>query len=937
MAIDVKTQPHTPGRRTASTDWLAAHIATIGKVLLIAFLLLFPVVYGQASSSKFAINVMSQAGLYAIVTMSVGLILGQAGQLSFGHSAFYGIGAYTCGLLILHFHVNTFLAWVAGAAAAGLVALIIGRPVLRLKYFYLALATIGLGQIFLAIVFEWKWGGASNGFGPVDPLSIFGFKFDTEMRKYYMIWVVAIIILLFLARLLKYRVGRALRGLAISEIASSTLGVRTANWKLLAFVFNAVFCGIAGGLFAFLYGAVSPQNFLFSASVLPIVMMLVGGDRTIYGSILGALIMTWVVNGFSGSMLQYNGTVYSVIMILLLLFLPAGILGLRPKMARRLWAKIKGDTLEEAPREAAVEIPVAAAVGAYGAADADTAVLEGATSRAMPTPESLAPPVAASAAVPAPAGPATQLGGLLREDLARQKSEMRGGPLLRVQDVSVHFGGLKAVSEVSMEVREGSITALIGPNGAGKTTLFNAISRLQDMTEGRIWFGDTEVTKLDPANTARVGMARTFQNLRIFVNMSVLENVLVGCHRHERSGFWSGGLGFPTQRREEKRSRQRAMDALDLVGLREQADLPASSLPYGKQRLVEIARALASEPKLLLLDEPAAGMNSSEREHLISRIQIIREAGVTVLLVEHDVDLVMDISDEVNCLDYGKLIACGIPEKIQKDEKVIAAYLGVDRGEVDLCATRHLVDGESCPVPEDMLVVDGLVTSYGSIEALHGVSLTVHKGMVVAVLGANGAGKSTLLHTISGIVHPNRGHVQFEGVNITKMAPEKVVSLGICQVPEGRQLFPTLAVEDNLVVGATGRKDRRSLADDIAYVYELFPILGERRKQEAGTLSGGEQQMLAIGRALTGHPTLLLLDEPSMGLAPLAVERIFEALAKLNKEGLTMLMVEQNAEMALSLAHNAVVLQTGNVTLSGTATRLRQDDRVRASYLGGQG
>jgi ABC-type branched-subunit amino acid transport system ATPase component/ABC-type branched-subunit amino acid transport system permease subunit len=916
MAVDVKTQAQTPGRRAARLDALAGHMPTIGKVLLIVFLLVFPIIYKSASDSNYALNVMSQAGLFAIVTMAVGLVLGQAGQLSFGHSAFYGIGAYTCGLLILKFHVNTFAAWVAGAAAAGLVALVIGRPVLKLKYFYLALATIGLGQIFLAIVFEWKWGGASNGFGPVKALSIFGFDFTTQMRKYYLIWVVAILILLFLSRLLKYRVGRALRGLAISEIASSTLGVRNANWKLLAFVFNAVFCGIAGGLFAFLYGAVSPQNFLFAASVLPIVMMLVGGDRSIYGSVIGALIMTWVTNGFSGTMLQYNGTVYSVIMILLLLFLPAGILGLRPKMARRLWAQIKGETLEETPVAA---LASAGAVGAGAAPEFGTA-------------EQGSPALAASVAV----GP--QIGGLLREDLARQKSEMRGaGPLLRVQDVSVHFGGLKAVSEVSLEVQEGSITALIGPNGAGKTTLFNAISRLQEMTGGRIWFDDTELTKLDPASAARVGMARTFQNLRIFVNMSVLDNVLVGCHRHEKSGFWSGGLGFPSQRREEKRSRQRAMDALELVGLKDQAMLPASSLPYGQQRLVEIARALASEPRLLLLDEPAAGMNSGEREYLIARIQTIRDAGVTVLLVEHDMGLVMDISDEINCLDYGKLIACGTPEKIQGDEKVIAAYLGVDRGEVDLCATRDLVDGESCPVPEELLVVEGLVTSYGSIEALHGVSLTVHKGMVVAVLGANGAGKSTLLHTISGIVHPNHGHVRFQGADITKMAPEKIVAKGICQVPEGRQLFPTLSVEDNLVVGATGRKDRGSLADDIAYVYELFPILGERRKQAAGTLSGGEQQMLAIGRALTGHPTLLLLDEPSMGLAPLAVERIFEALAKLNQEGLTMLMVEQNAEMALSLAHNAVVLQTGNVTLSGTATLLRQDDRVRASYLGGQG
>ena len=254
---------------------------------MIVVLLIWPLIYTQLTDSNYALNVMTQAGLYAILTISVGLVLGQAGQLSFGHSAFYGIGAYTCGLLVLKFGVPTLLAWMAGAAAAGVVALIVGRPVLKLKYFYLALATMGLGQIFLAVVFEWKWAGASNGFGPVSPLNIFGFEFDTQLRRYYMVWVVGIIILLFVARLLKYRVGRALRGLAVSEIASSTLGVRNPNWKLLAFIFNAVFCGIAGGLFAFVYMAVSPQNFSFAASVLPIVMMLVGGDRYVYGWVVG--------------------------------------------------------------------------------------------------------------------------------------------------------------------------------------------------------------------------------------------------------------------------------------------------------------------------------------------------------------------------------------------------------------------------------------------------------------------------------------------------------------------------------------------------------------------------------------------------------------------------------------------------------------------------
>jgi branched-chain amino acid transport system ATP-binding protein len=467
------------------------------------------------------------------------------------------------------------------------------------------------------------------------------------------------------------------------------------------------------------------------------------------------------------------------------------------------------------------------------------------------------------------------------------------------------------------------------PNGAGKTTLFNAVSRLQSVTAGKVLFAGRDITRLTPSEAARAGMARTFQNLRIFGNMSVLENVLVGCHRHEHSGMLSDGLGLPKQRAEEKASRERAMKTLELLGLEEYALRPASSLPYGIQRLVEIARAVASEPRLLMLDEPAAGMNASERAYLVERIARIRDAGITVLLVEHDIGLVMGISDAVNCLDYGKLIACGTPGVVQEDPAVIAAYLGDGKARV---SHERAASGEVC---EDcLLVVENVVTSYGSIEALHGVSLEVPKGQIVAVLGANGAGKTTLLETISGLLRPNQGRIVYQGFDIARVAPHRIARRGLGHVPEGRQLFPTLSVEDNLVMGATARADKAGLADDIAFVYEVFPVLGERRQQLAGTLSGGEQQMLAIGRALTGKPSLLLLDEPSMGLAPMTVDRIFEGLQKLNEQGLTMLMVEQNAEMALSIADHAVVLQTGNVVISESATALRADDRVRASYLG---
>ncbi len=500
----------------------------------------------------------------------------------------------------------------------------------------------------------------------------------------------------------------------------------------------------------------------------------------------------------------------------------------------------------------------------------------------------------------------------------------------------MRFGGHLAVDAVSFEAGPGTITGLIGPNGAGKTTLFNIITGLLEPTKGQVFFGGRTITRMKPFKRARLGIGRTFQRLELFTSLSVRDNIRVAGEIRNR--WHKGRIDVHAE----------ADRIMELIGVDHLADREVTEIPTGMARRVELGRALMTHPKLLLLDEPASGQDETETQEFGELLQRLAAEGTGILLVEHDVSLVMAVCEYIHVLDFGQIIAAGTPAEVRANPVVLDAYLGsgapddataiaaaLDAGivvsETDLHVHIHEPRDSSDAVElrEPLLELVDVRAGYGSIEVLHGVSLAVPQGAVVALLGPNGGGKSTTLKVCGGFVPLTGGELRIAGRVLTGVSPDTLARHGVCTIPEGKGIFPNLTVSENLRMATytgTPLKD----VEDIAY--SRFPRLAERRGQLAGTMSGGEQQMLAMSRALGTDPAVLLLDELSMGLAPLIVTELYEVVAQVSELGVSILVVEQFARTVLGIADIAAIMLSGRITRVGRPDELEEE--LSSAYLG---
>jgi branched-chain amino acid transport system permease protein len=592
-------------------------------VLGVAFLLLFR----ESGPTNYQVGVLTRCMILMIVAIGLNVLIGHAGLVSLGQAALYGLGAYVAAWLAVKQGVQFLPAVAAGVAVTALFGAILAYPTVRVRGVYLAVITIAFGLVFQNILVEWlSVTGGTQGLIGIPR----GQAFGVPLTRPIYFWVVAgSLILAFLVQynIINSRYGRAMRATAQSENAARALGINIAATRTLAFVISAALAGLAGGLYTFLNLFVNFETFTFFHSISFLLMVILGGTGTLAGPIVGASILTYIAEILQ-DLREWQIFAYGVLLAALMFVMPRGIMGSLGPLYDRLILRPRSRVSGKWPDPAA---SVAALLGT---------------------------------------------GKLSSADKTSGADKTSSEAVLAVEGLTLRFGGLTAVDDVGLRIDAGAVHALIGPNGAGKSSVLNLVSGFYTPTTGRIAFLGRDIAGRPSHELARLGIARTFQNTELFGQMTVLENVLAAADMHHRNTLAETLLRLPRFGREERAFLGEARELLQYGGLSDYADEEARNLPFGHQRRLEIARALALRPRLLLLDEPAAGLTHSEIEDLKALIRLLAASGVTVILVEHHVEMVMTVSDQVTVLDYGRVIASGTAAQVRNDPQVIEAYFG---------------------------------------------------------------------------------------------------------------------------------------------------------------------------------------------------------------------------------------------------------------------
>ena len=578
----------------------------------VAAIALAPLVLG-----KFGVSLLNDVGIGALVALGLVLLTGIGGATSFGQAAFVGIAAYASAWLTTAHGASPWLGLVFALALTGLAALAIGLLTLRLGGHFLPLSTIAWGLSIALLFGNVDAFGRHTGLSSIPPLRIGNWSLVEPQAIYYLIWAVVGLAFVFNRNLLRSRPGRAIRSLRGGAVLLASVGADAFRVRLTLFILAALLAGLAGWLYAHMNRFVSPSPFGLGASIEYLLMAVGGGLGQLSGALVGSAVVLVLKNLLQDALplltpraAQLQAIAFAVLFIVLLQHARGGLMGFVRRGTR----------------------------GAFAAPEVDPASLAGA------------------------------------EPLPRRALPAAGAPILAVSGAVKRFGGLVAVDDVSFEIRAGEIVGLIGPNGAGKSTLFNLLTRTLPMTAGRIEFLGHDVSTLSQQRLARLGLARTFQHVKLRPQMSLLDNVALGAHGRTRSGLLAAGFGL--DRAEERRILAEAMRHLARVGLAGRAHEMAGSLPLGTQRTLEIARALAADPVLLVLDEPAAGLRRQEKRALGELLRTLRGEGVTILIVEHDMDFVMKLVDRLVVMNFGAKLVEGAPAAVRADARVQSAYLG---------------------------------------------------------------------------------------------------------------------------------------------------------------------------------------------------------------------------------------------------------------------